>query len=207
MREADVGRDIHHHDSVFNSEHYLAWFMAALATLLAVVGALVSFDILNLRDVAATSLPGGLEGGEGAAVSNFQDAILLMLPAIGAALLAFTLHSSEHHQVMRDQTAMGKSEHSLAYLVALATIAFGVLAILIGFDVFDNGNTWRDGATWGLLSVIGGLLTSTLHSVMHHSAITADEAEIAMIVEQRLSRTGTMEPGVGGTTYAREPRR
>ncbi|MPZ50700.1 MAG: hypothetical protein GEU75_15615 [Dehalococcoidia bacterium] len=168
--------------AIYQTEHSLAWLMSLGAIVLAVIGALVAFDVLDIRNVF-----GGAESL--GAVQNFEDAVLLLLPAIALSLLAWTLHSGEHHLGARYATtrdeAMYKSEHSLAYIAALAALVFVALGILAGFDVLDNGNTWRDGVTWNLLAIISATLTATLHAVTHHKAATEQE-DIRMIIDERV---------------------
>jgi hypothetical protein len=75
---------------------------------------------------------------------------------------------------------------------------FGVLSILIGFDVFDSDNTWRDGATWGLLSIFSGVLKYTLHHVEHHAFVVgAEGAEVRRMLEERMGGTDIPRDGTG----------
>jgi hypothetical protein len=176
------------HQGMYRSEHYLAWLMAAGAIVLALIGALVAFDIMSIRtiDLQDTGVTG--TDATGNAIANFQDGVLLILPAIALGFLAMTLHTPEHHlQADSRKEGLWNAEHSLAYLGVLTTLAFVVLGILIGFDVFDNGNTYRDGVIWGLLAITSGALTATLHSVRHH-APAYDADDIRVIVEERVGR-------------------
>jgi hypothetical protein len=179
------GRPAARSSGLYNLEHMLAWLMAIGAIVLAALGALASFDIVDFRDEAGIAG----EAADASAISNFQDGVLLLLPAIAAALLAMTWHNTEHHRAVRspEQPGLWSVEHWLAYLGAAATIAFGVLSVLIGFDVFDSDNTWRDGATWGLLSIFSGVLTYTLHHVEHHAFVVgAEGAEVRRMLEERM---------------------
>jgi hypothetical protein len=182
------GRPAARSSGLYKVEHMLAWLMAVGAIVLAVLGALASFDIVDFRDEAGIAG----EAADAAAISNFQDGVLFLLPAIAAALLAMTWHNTEHHRAVRspEQPGLWSVEHWLAYLGAAATIVFGVLSILIGFDVFDSDNTWRDGATWGLLSIFSGVLTYTLHHVEHHAFVVgAEGAEVRRMLEERMGGT------------------
>jgi len=187
-------------------EHWLAWLFAAGAIALATLGVLQGFDVIDFRSGEGL----GVQAGDGGAAQNFQDGALLLVPAIISSLLALTLHQVEHHRVSmnreeraggvrgaegreygvsRGEAALWNLEHGLAYIGGLATVVWGALTILVGFDVFDNGNDWRDGLTWGILGIVSGLLTHTLHSVSHHMpAVAAEEAEIRMIVEERVGQ-------------------
>jgi len=200
-------------------EHWLAWLFAAGAIALAVLGVLQGFDVIDFRSEGGL----GVQAGDGEAAQNFQDGALLLIPAIISSLLALTLHQTEHHRVSmgregrtsargmegrdlgvsRGEAALWSLEHGLAYIGGLATVVWGVLTVLVGFDVFDNGNDWRDGLTWGLLGIVSGLLTHTLHSVSHHMpAMAAEEAEIRMIVEERVGQA--FQRASGAATRAPE---
>jgi hypothetical protein len=196
--------------AMYNTEHSLAWLMALGAITLAVIGALISFDVFSIGGV-------GTEEGESAAARNFQEAAIWLLPAIGAALLAFTLHATQHHRglgtrmdprdmqsgardipqrdVNRGNQALWGTEHAMAYLAALAAIVLGAMTVLVGYDVFNNNNTWRDGVTWGLLAITIGVLAATLHQVGHH---VPEEDEIRILVEQHVVQAFDRASGAAG---------
>ena len=188
-------------DAAYRSEHMLAWVLALGALIMAIIGALVSFDIFDLRDAT----------GPAAAVANFEDSLLLFIPAFMLAILAWTMHDTEHHvrpsvatddpAVGRGEKAMYSTEHGLAYFAALAAIVLGVIGLIVGFDVLDEGNSWRDGATWQLLGLVTAGLSATLHASGHHQ-MAAEREEIDVLIEDRigsaLERAGGVRP-VGGT--------
>ena len=203
------------HDDTYRTEHGLAWLMSALAILLGVIGALEAFAIINLGDAigatGATPTPSGDS-------DTFQDGALILLPAIVAAFLAFTLHRSEHHVARHDRTAdrrtaattgndaedrrreegLWTAEHGGAYAATLAAIAFSIIGVLVGFNVLDNSHSFYDGLTWQLLSVLSSVLAATLHSVGHHQpAYEADD--IRLRVEERV----VTNPGSTATPEAR----
>jgi hypothetical protein len=184
--------DYDYHDPMFKVEHPLAWMMTVGSIIFGVIGALVAFDVLNIRGADLTEGVSGVQGGDGNAVSNFQDGILLILPGIALAFLALTLHSSEHHFRSEGREKLWGFEHGLAYLGVLGTIALGVVALIVGFDAIDEGYTFRDGIIWGLLSVMGGVLTSAWHMVGHHVPAMAGygvrEDDIRAMVEERVGR-------------------
>ncbi len=166
--------------ALYQAEHWLAWLVALVAIGLGVVGVLRGF---------------GLIGTIGAGVDTQTDGMIWLIPAISASILALALHTSGHHRrtsASDQDMALMMFEHSLAYLMALAAIAGGVLGILVGFDVFNNGNTPQDGFIWSVASIGASVLTVTLHTVRHHQ-VAEDTDVIVAMVEQRMapaSRTG-----------------
>lgn len=188
-------------EATYEFEHWLAWLMAVGAIVLAVIGSLVAFGVLNIRTLEIADDPLAAPGDT---VLNFRDGLLFLLPAIAVAFLALTLHMTEHHNRAMASREVGlyNLEHLGAYLMAGLTLLFGVLTLLIGFDVFDRGNQVYDGYVWGLLAIGGGVLTTTLHAVGHHQ-MAADEEYITRIIEQRVGPTARMaspvrEPGAEG---------
>jgi hypothetical protein len=167
---------------MYRMEHMAAWLMALVAIVLGVVGALEAFEYINIGETNLTAAT-GIEPRTDA--NMFADAALFLLPAIIAGLLAFTLHSNEHHELGGDmgrasgnEPTMGDGlagednlfmgEHTAAYAMALATIAMTIVGILTGFRVLKETHTFYDGLTWLLLATGGGVLTNTLHNVGHH---------------------------------------
>lgn len=179
--------------AAYQSEHWLAWVFAVIAIVLGVMGLLVGFDVLDIRDDV-------VGGGAVASARDFDEALLWMLPAIGAAVLSLALHRTEHHRsrsaAARTETAdtnLYRVEHGAAYLVALAAIVAGVAGMLVGYDVFDNGNTERDGYLWVIGGIVLTVLTNTLHSVRHHQMV-AEEDVIVRIIEERAGRVPAAAP-------------
>lgn len=167
---------------LFATEHSLAWLMAIAAIVLGVLGLLTGFDILNLRSGEGAEGPGGLP-------ANFLDGTMLIFSGITAGMLAYTLHSSDHHR-MRGMMTAGKAdkatsaaEHSMAYLMALGTIALVVIGLLVGYGVFDVENPQLDGLLWIWTGFGGSILSATLHSVRHH---VSETDEIVAIVTERV---------------------
>ena len=191
-RTVDYDRDARTNEAMYQSEHWLAWLFAIGAIVLGVIGVLRGF---------------GLIGDTGVTDNTRLDGFTWLLPAIAAALLSFALHSNDHHRMAERGDTADRSlmmlEHSLGYLVALATIAGGVLGILVGFDVFNNGNIPQDGYIWSIAAIGGGVLVNTLHAVRHHQT-AENEDYIVSIVESRVgaSRAASQQPR---TTPARDP--
>ena len=77
------------HNAALEAEHWLAWFLSALAILLAVLGLLRAYGIIGPENTTAagqvTSIsPGGLP-------DTYWDGGLLLLAALSSALLAFAI--------------------------------------------------------------------------------------------------------------------
>jgi hypothetical protein len=184
--------------ALYTPEHSLAWLFALGAIVLGVLGLLEGFDILNLRT-------GEEAAGEGAGLqltTNFFNGAMLIFSGITSAILAYTLHSSDHHrmrsmsQMNSTDRAMYGSEHSLAYLMALATIALVTIGLLVGFNAFDVANPEMDGLLWIWTGFGSGILAATLHAVRHHQMAETDE--IVAIVTERVRLGG--EPASRTTT-------
>ena len=176
------GGDVRSQGAMYRTEHMLAWFMALLAVVLGVVGALEAFDMISIGD---SNLVANAVAEPRNDANIFADGALILLPAIIAGLLSFALHRSEHHELggdmgrasgneptMGDGLAMEddlfKGEHAAAYFAALGTIALTIVGVLVGFRVIDDTHTFYDGLTWLLLGAGTSVLVNTLHSVDHH---------------------------------------
>jgi hypothetical protein len=254
-------------ESMYRAEHLLTWLFVVGAIILALIGALVAFDVITLRTVTIAETPLVEIQVSGTAEQNFRDAAILILPAIALGILAWTMHSSEHHvggqtssrtattdgretggmssgsigdrarsavdtaadtgadaartgaaagreamagfrgsesQGRSVGSALGTTEHWLAYLGVIFTLVLGTIAILVGFNVFDDGYSYRDGIIWGLLAITAGALTATFHSVQHHAMPAVDVDDIRVMVEERvgrLERQGAVA-GAGGMATA-----
>ncbi len=183
----------------YSAEHALGWILALAALALGALGLLVGFGVIggseqgvNVDDVA---------GAGGAGASDWLQGALWLLPAISIALLSRALHSADHHErydyageTNDNNDSMFNTEHAGAYIVALVTLATAALAPLVGFDVFDRGNTAEDGLLWGIASVVPAVVTNTLHAVRHHQYGT---------VTTHVERRTDVRPG---GTMARGPR-
>jgi hypothetical protein len=181
-------------EAAYNLEHSLAYLMALAALVLGVIGALAAFDVIDLRSGSVA----GVVDGDANAIRDFQDGVLLLIPGIACGLLALGLHMNDHHLTGgRSNASMFNAEHGGAYLLAVLALATVLLDIVVGFDIFDGGNTWRDGVTWGLLAIIFGGMSATLHAVRHH----AEAENINVIIEDRVGRAirdaGGMRPEPG----------
>jgi hypothetical protein len=187
-----------------NGEHWFAWLLALSAIVLAAIGLLVGFGIIGGGD--ANTVTGGVADTTSNATANWQEGLLWLLPAIAMGLLAHAFHNTEHHRSnlrsTDEQSGLFNAEHSLAYVMALATIAAAALGLLVGFDVFDNGNIPQDGFLWETAAITGGVLTATLHTVRHHQY--EDEAYIVSVIERR---GAMMTDGERGTVRERRTER
>jgi hypothetical protein len=203
-------------EQAYRTEHMLAWLMAALAIGLGVIGALEGFGIIDIGD---SILEGGVVAADDNAAS-FRDGLLFLIPGVIAAFLAFTLHRTEHHvagidrpamdrpgmvtgepdsvrdlsKINKEETSLWNGEHAGAYLATLAATTFGVLTLLIGFNVLSDDYTFYDGATWGVLGVLTAFLAGALHSVSHHQP-AYDWDEVRILIEQRVASGGMNMPG------------
>lgn len=203
-------------EQAYRTEHTLAWIMAAIAIALGVAGALEAFGIIDIGDSI-------LESGIASAndnVSSFRDGLLFLIPGLVSALLAFTLHRVEHHvagmdrpaasrpgmvtgnpdarsethDIRREEKALWNGEHAGAYLAVLTSVALGVLALLVGFNVLSDDHTFYDGMTWAILGLLTSILAGTLHSVSHHQP-AYDWDEVRTRIEDRVGEPRTDLPG------------
>lgn len=169
-----------------NGEHWLAWLLALTALALGTIGLLAGFAIIGSGDVS-TATAGAADEVAGTS-SNWKDGMLWILPGITAAMLSYALHRNEHHMRRNEageaQDKLFNTEHMLAYLMLLGAIAAATIGTLIGFDVFDRGNSAEDGFLWHASSIGLGILTGTLHAVRHHQ-MSEDEEYIVGIIERR----------------------
>lgn len=179
--------------SLYGTEHILAWIMAVGAIVLGAIGALTGFGILELRDAVDEVAPAA---GDAIAASvfsqDFWDGTMLIFSAITLAMLAYCLHSNDHHRlrslstVEDSERGMWTAEHGLAYLFALGTIALLVIGLLTGFNAFSADHDQRDGLLWIWLGLGSGVLTATLHAVRHHQ-VSAEEEFVIGIIDERVS--------------------
>lgn len=185
--------------AAYQTEHWLAWLFAAIAVVGGILALLRGFAIIG----NSLSVTGVVTGSNS---NPLYDGFVWMLPAIAAALLSFALHNSGHHRVNeggkadKPDTGLFKTEHLLAYLFAAGTIAAGVIALLVGFNIIGTGNPQPNGWLWGLTSIGLGTITNTLHTVRHHQ-LAAEEDYIAAMMDRRMSAMSSMP----ATSTVREP--
>jgi hypothetical protein len=189
---------------MYHLEHWLAWVAALVAVGLAAAALLRGFGIIETGDGVtfdtATDEQGAAVGG------SIADALVLMLPAISAAILSFAMHSNDHHRSRypdykpQGVQALWAGEHFFAMIFGVVAISLGVAGILVGYDVFNRGNDQADGILWSLAGIGAAVLSTTLHSVRHHQVAT-DEDYLREIVEGHVHDTVTTPP----TTTERVP--
>jgi hypothetical protein len=213
FRESSIP-DMERHEeanaAAYQTEHWLAWVFAILAIVGGVLGLLRGFAIIGTSvTVAGNTVPGTAATGTNS--NPLFDGFVWMMPAIAAALLSFALHNSGHHRHMATagepaDDGLFKTEHMLAWLFALGTIAAGVLAVLVGFNIIGTDDPQPNGWLWGLTSIGLGTITNTLHTVRHHQ-VAAEEEYIAAIMDRRMS-TMSAPPPMPGTVRetGRQPR-
>jgi hypothetical protein len=172
--------------AAFQTEHWVAWLLAIVAIVMGVIGLLAGFGILGEDDAGE-----GVAQAIAAELTNWQEGMIWLLAAVPVGLVALALHNTEHHTGVEthltsatENRGLFNTEHWLAYLMGLATLVCAALAVLVGFDVFENDNTFADGMLWGLAGLVTGVLTVTLHAVRHHQHV-ADESVIVRIIEER----------------------
>jgi hypothetical protein len=217
-------------EAAYQSEHWLAWLLAAGGIVLGLLGLLTAFQILELRDYGPDA--GGIQtpagdgegtgvdvgGGQGQAEvggvgisaqsvnsESFWDGMLLITTGISASLLAYALHHNEHHRSPRRRTepadseaSLWNTEHGLAYLAGLGTLALGTTALLTGFDAFGADTDQLDGMIWAFCSLGAAVLTNMFHTVRHHQTV-AEEDYMVRLVEDRVGTTTfTSSPGYTG---------
>ena len=192
------GRDAQ--DAAYKTEHAAAWALVAASVLLGAIGLLRGFGVLG-DNATEVGQPGTQDPSFGA----LWDMAVWMLPAIAAAFLASALHKTDHHRMRDpartpdDEEGFWKSEHALAYLMALASVAFAVLGMLVSFDVLGRGNDQPDGLPWLMASVAAAILANALHNVRHHQL--AEEDYIVRVMERRGATRGTPVTGATTTEY------
>ena len=192
----------------YQAEHWLAWAMAAIALVFALMGLLVGFGVIG--EVAMRAGPEA-EDPQRLERLGLWDAAIWFLPAIAAALLSLGLHQSDHHRLREPdrlpaaEKDLWTAEHTGAWAMALLTIVLGAMTVLIGFDLFDQGYDQADGILWGLATLVPAILTVTLHAVQHHQADAAPDVTVA-VVEERVDipdRTTASRPATGERGSAR----
>ena len=186
-------------DGMYQTEHWLAWLVALVAIVLGVIGVLRGFAIIGGGNAGNPSIAGGAYG-------TIWDGAVWLLAAIAAAVLSSALHQADHHRMRSPEwmsssdEGLWKTEHGLAWLVALGSIVMGVLGVLVSFHVLGGGNHQPDGIPWLFASIGGSVLTTTLHSVRHHQM--TEEDRVVRLVQERVAMPATT-PATG---VVREPR-
>ena len=102
--------------------------------------------------------------------------------------------SDDLGKIRKEESALWNGEHAGAYIATLAATAFGVLTLLIGFNVISEDHTFYDGMTWGALGVLSAFLAGALHSVSHHQP-AYDWDEVRILIEERVASGGMNVPG------------
>ncbi len=193
-------------DMMYDPEHWFAWIITLCAIACGIVGILGGFNIMHLRSSENALMP-GIPAGNVASVfqNNFWDAAMLEFSAITGAILAFTLHASDHHR-MTDLSVMPKDErmlwgieHTLSYVFVIASIVLVIIGLLVGFQAFSGVHDQGDGLKWIWLGLGSSVVALTLHSVRHHQT-EVERDYIIGLVEDRVGQAGTAP----GTTF-REP--
>ena len=187
-------------EGAFNTQHTAAYAFPALAVILGIIGALRGFGILGndeARDI-------GEAGTRDTGFPAIWDSVIWYLPALSSALLAWAFHRNDHHR-LRDpehatdpDEASWKTEHMLAYVMALISVVTAVLGMFVGFNVFNRDlGDQPDGIPWLLASLGSAILAAALHSVGHHQL----SRERTFIVERRddVATTGTTRNTEAGT--------
>ncbi|MEX0782746.1 MAG: hypothetical protein WD557_08855 [Dehalococcoidia bacterium] len=189
---------------LFTTEHSLAWVMALASLALGAIGLLAGFGMIGSDDEAgAAAEVGGAAQAIGAGLANWQEGLLWIIPAISAGLLAYALHNTGHHRARsarrnhegeESESGVFNTEHSLAYLMVLLAIGSGALGLLVGFDVFENNNTFADGMLWAVASLVPATLAVALHEVRHHQMASEEDVIVRLIEERTGPRTTTTAP-------------
>jgi hypothetical protein len=171
---------------MYRGERSFAWLFGVAAIALGVIGALVAYNVFDLRSLQ----DGTLNNGIGTRAQDFQDGLLLILPAIALGFLALTMHATNSMLAPGETVATKRwqAEHGASYVMALGTVFLSVAGIVVGYDVWDNGWLWSDGAVLQLLAIGAGVLTAALHAVGHYSRAPIED-DIRVIVESRVSQT------------------
>ena len=202
MRDTENERKLDQaQDSLYGVEHAGAWLMALIAAVLAAIGTLNGLGVIELRETVAASPAGSAEGGETLLTTPFWDGAMLLFAAMTAGLLAFCLHANDHHRgrnlstLPKSERSLWSTEHSLAYLFALGSIAFVVIGLLVGFNAISDANDQGDGLIWIWLGLAGSTVTTALHAVRHHQVGVEQDYIISVVEERVRSRAPGMATG------------
>jgi hypothetical protein len=190
---------------MYQTEHWFAWLTGLVAIGLGVFAALIGFGVIEGTEAVVSEIA---TDGEGAFSNDLADGFVLAFPALAAAVLSYSMHRAEHHRRRapldkpETEQALWSLEHMLSMLAGLVAISLGVVAILVGYDVFDRGNIQADGYLWGILSIGSGVMSLTFHTVAHHQ-IAQEDDYLVRIVDERVRLTTTPPQYEGGTTRER----
>jgi hypothetical protein len=182
---------------MYDFEHIVAWVMALAALLFMAIGLLRGFGVIGAE--GDSFLPADTPGAPSQV--HWLFGAVWLLAGLAASFLAMAFHRNDHHwlrdpEVLDDtDEALWKSEHLGAWVLALATLVFGAIGLLVGLDVFDR-NFPEEGILWLVAANVTGILTNTLHSVRHHQ-MAHEEDYLVRMVERRVGTTTT------GTTTTR----
>ena len=174
------------------AERGVGWIFALIAVVLGGVGLLRGFGIVGPEgvDIPGIDDAGGLQG---AVQSDFWESILWMLPGFAAAILAWAMNGA---RTLHADDGMAPSRIA-AYVLAVVTVALGLLALLVGFGVIGDEYVATDGVLWGMASVLFSIVTAAAYAMAPSPATEADY--LARLVEARTARiagtTPTTRPG------------
>lgn len=164
------------------AERGLAPIVGLLALGMGAVGVLVGFGIIGPEGVAEDVTDPAAGATQGFFTDHFMNGANWLWPAIAAGILYWTLNRPPH----RHGEMEGGLFHTVAYIMAAASIAAGALAILVGFNVIGDDALLTDGWTWGLASIGLASLAAGAHAAPRPYAVTDDDY-ILSVVESRVS--------------------
>jgi hypothetical protein len=163
--------------SLYAMEHTGAWVLGLLAMVLAIVGTLTGLEIINWREAEVATGAGDASAAAGLPAflssDQFWDGAMLLSAGVVTAILAFSLHSNEHHRMRRlgtlDETESSAwtLEHTAAYFVGIGAAVYVIVGLLAGFGAFGDHDQGV-GLTWIWFGVAAAIVSLSLHSVAHH---------------------------------------
>jgi hypothetical protein len=176
----------------FGGEHVMGYVAALGAFLLATLGVLEGFGIIDWVSAGQGVTVGTTAAAGG---NDFQDGLLYLVPAGTAAFLSFYFHMADHHRMgieyrwgrqgtpgtrtKQDEEAvytadagMWVMEHGFAMLCAGAAVVLAAIGMLIGFGAFGD-YTFEDAMLWEIASLIPAIVSCSAHLVGHHTMPTS----------------------------------
>ncbi len=174
------------------AERGIGWIFAVVGLALGAIGLLRGFGIVGTEGV---DIPGiGDAGGLQAAVqSDFWEAIVWMLPGFGAAIIAWAMNGARTYR-MEDTRSPARMS---AYVMVVVSIAAGVLALLVGFDLLGQGTNPLDGVLWGMATVLTSLVSAAMYVTAPSPAAETDY--LVRVVEARVGRAQAAGTPASGT--------
>ncbi|MQA00242.1 MAG: hypothetical protein GEU80_13110 [Dehalococcoidia bacterium] len=180
------------------AERGLAPIVGLLALVMGVVGVLVGFGIIGPEGVADDVTDPAAGTTQGFLTDHFMNGANWLWPAIAAGILYWTLNRPPH----RHGEMQGSLYHTVAYIMAVAAIIAGALAVLVGFNVIGDNSLLTDGWTWGLASIGLASLAAGAHAAPRPYAV-ADDDYILSVVESRVGGYPGAAPSQGTTRTER----